>query len=1063
MQVPLEVPDNVSFPGEEEKVLKFWQDNKCFEESLKRSEGKKPYSFYDGPPFATGLPHYGHILAGTIKDVVTRWAAQTGHSVERRFGWDCHGLPIEFEIEKKLKIKTKDEVMAFGIANYNKECRGIVQKFAKEWEIVVGRMGRWIDFENDYKTMNLSYMESVWWVFKELHKKGLVYRGVKVMPYSTGCTTTLSNFEANMNYMDATDPSVVVTFPLEEDPNTSFLAWTTTPWTLPSNLGLCVNPEFKYVKIKDKKTEKVYILAEARLSQLYDAKKLAAKDKPFELLDSYLGKDLEGKAYVPLFDFFVGKKEEGAFKVLLDGYVTADSGTGIVHQAPGFGEDDYRVCFKYGIVKKGQGVVCPLDANGRYTNEVPDFEGMYIKEADPKICDALKAKGRLHTKGSLVHSYPYCWRSQQPLIYKACASWFIEVEAIKEQLLASSASTRWVPEAVHTNRFDNWLRDARDWCVSRSRYWGTPLPLWHSDDWEEIVCVGSVAELEELTGKKFDDIHREFLDDVTIPSKMGKGELRRVEEVFDCWFESGSMPYAQNHYPFENKEKFEQTFPADFIAEGLDQTRGWFYTLTVLGTALFGVSPFKNLIVNGLVLAADRKKMSKSLKNYPDPTEVVNEHSADAVRLYLINSPVVRAEPLAFNKEGVREVVKDVLLPMWNVMKFFIQNYQRYQREGHTMPSECKPVNTMDRWILASSNQLIEFVKEEMRCYRLYTVVPGLLKYLDDLTNWYVRMNRRRLKGADGVEDCGQALITLYSVLMTAVHLLSPFIPFITENMYQRLSQLLPAEKRQESVHYCEIPDADVSLMDPVITRKVARMQTVIDLARVIRAQQNIALKMPVQKVIVIHPSQEYVDDITELRDYVTEELNVLELEVTSDEKEYVVYSAEPNLGVLGKRLKGDAKKIGPEIKKWTHDDVATFLNTKKATVGGHELGEEDVKVVRNFAPGREDYLSNGDGQVLVMLDKTQSAELLQKGLAREFVNRIQKLRKTAGLQAGDAIKVWYQNGDDQLTNALSTEGDYVSENLKNPWAVGEPDTEVIIKEEQELSGMKVVFILAKP
>jgi len=1070
LEASLNIPDNVSFPEEEEKVLQYWKENDCFKTSLKKSEGRTPYSFYDGPPFATGMPHYGHILAGTIKDVVTRWATQTGHHCERRFGWDCHGLPIEFEIEKQLDIKTKDQVLEYGIANYNKACRGIVQRFAKEWETVVSRTGRWIDFENDYKTMNLSYMESVWWVFKELHKKGLVYRGVKVMPYSTGCTTTLSNFEANMNYQDVSDPSVVVSFPLVEDPTTSLLAWTTTPWTLVSNLGLCVNPKFKYVKIKDTKTGNVWILAETRLCQLYDLKK-AEKAKPplFEKLAEFQGTELAGKEYVPLFPFFTAMKEEGAFRVLTDGYVTSESGTGIVHQAPGFGEDDYRVCLAHGIVKKGKGVLCPVDPSGRYTNEVPDFQGMYIKDADPKICEAIKAMGRMVNKGALVHSYPFCWRSNKPLMYKACASWFVEVEAIKDQLLEASDATYWVPDFVHTRRFNNWLQDARDWCVSRSRYWGTPLPIWHSEDWQEIVVVGSVAELEELTGKKFDDIHREFLDDVRIPSKMGKGELRRVEEVFDCWFESGSMPYAQNHYPFENKELFDKTFPADFIAEGLDQTRGWFYTLLVLSTALFGKAPFKNLVVNGLVLAEDRKKMSKSLKNYPDPMEVINKHSADAIRLYLINSPVVRAEPLAFKQEGVKEIVKDVLLPLWNVMKFFLQNYQRFQREGHEMPRELKPTNTMDRWILAASNHLINYVKEEMRCYRLYTVVPGLLKYLDNLTNWYVRMNRRRFKGdGDGVEDCGQALATLYSVLMTAVHLMSPFIPFITENMYHKLSQLLPEDKREESVHYCLVPESDSSLLDEVIERKIERMQTVIDLARVIRAQQNIALKMPVQKVIVIHHSKEYVDDVTELKDYVVDELNVLELEVTSDEKQYVVYTAEPNLGVLGKRLKGDAKKIGPEIKKWTHDDVAQFLNTKKAVVLGHELGEDDVKVVRNFAEGCGDYLSNGDGQVLVMLDKTQSEELLLKGLAREFTNRVQKLRKTAGLQPGDAIKIYYENVEDdaQITGALAQEASYISDTVKHPWAdlkAGAPQTDIIIREEQELNQKKVVFVLAKP
>jgi len=1070
MQVTLEVPDTISFPKEEERVLAFWKEKDCFKTSLQKSQGRKPYSFYDGPPFATGLPHYGHILAGTIKDVATRWASQTGHHVERRFGWDCHGLPVEFEIEKQLKIKTREEVLAYGIANYNNACRGIVQKYAKEWETIIGRTGRWIDFSNDYKTMNLSFMESVWWVFSELHKKGLVYRGVKVMPYSTGCTTTLSNFEANMNYKDTSDPSVVVSFPLEDDPTVSLLAWTTTPWTLPSNLGLCVNPEFKYLKIKDKKSGNTWILAEARLCQLFDLKKAEKSGElPYELLGELRGKDLEGKSYVPLFDYFLPKKADGAFRVMLDSYVTSESGTGIVHQAPGFGEDDYRVCLKYGIVKKGQGVVCPVDESGRFTHEVVDFTGQYIKDADHKICDAIKAKGRLVVKNAFAHSYPYCWRSQQPLIYKACASWFVEVEAIKDKLLVASEGTYWVPDFVHTRRFNNWLTDAKDWCVSRSRYWGTPLPIWHSEDWEEIVVIGSVAELEERSGRKFTDIHREFLDDVQIPSQQGKGELRRVEEVFDCWFESGSMPYAQCHYPFENKDNFEKTFPADFIAEGLDQTRGWFYTLLVLSTALFGKAPWKNLIVNGLVLAEDRKKMSKSARNYPDPMEVINEHSADAIRLYLINSPVVRAEPLAFKKEGVKEIVRDVLLPLWNVMKFFLQNYLRFKREGHEMPKELHPTNTMDRWILASSNHLIQYVVEEMRCYRLYTVVPGLLKYLDNLTNWYVRMNRRRLKGdGESPEECGQALAALYSVLMTAVHLMSPFIPFITESMYQRLAQLLPPEKREESVHYCLVPQADPTLLDPVIERKVERMQTVIELARVIRAQQNIALKMPVQKVIIIHHSQEYVDDVTELSEYVTGELNCLELEITTAERDYVRYSAEPNLGSLGKRLKAEAKNIGTEVRKWSHDDVKGFLSSKKATVLGHELGEEDIKVVKNFAPGIQDFLLHGDGQVLVMMDKTQSEQIFLKWLAREFVNRIQKLRKKAGLQPSDAIRVYFDNteSDEQITAAFAAEATYITDNVKYPChnlKESKIETAEIIREEQELNQKRVVIVLARP
>ncbi|CAK8675951.1 unnamed protein product [Clavelina lepadiformis] len=707
------VAERFNFPEEEEKILELWNKLDAFQTCLKQSKSKPRYAFYDGPPFATGLPHYGHILAGTIKDIVTRFAHQSGFYVERRFGWDCHGLPVEYEIDKTLGIKGPEDVAKMGIAEYNRQCRSIVMRYSAEWEVITKRLGRWIDFKNDYKTLYPWFMESIWWVFKQLYDKGLVYRGFKVMPFSTGCNTPLSNFEANQNYKDTVDPAVIVNFPLDEDENVKMIAWTTTPWTLPSNLALCVNPKMSYVKVNDVANGNTYILMEARLSALYK------KEDEYVVLDKFLGETLFGRSYKPLFPYFAQMKAHGAFRILCDNYVTDDSGTGVVHQAPFFGADDYRVCLSNGVFEKDGDPICPVDASGQFTEEVTDFAGQYVKDADKSICKHLKQAGRLVHQSTTKHNYPFCWRSETPLIYKAVPSWFVRVEQMSKKLLENNSLCYWVPAWVREKRFANWLRDAHDWAISRNRYWGTPIPIWASEDFEEIVCVGSVQELSELSGITVTDLHRENVDQITLPSRMGKGVLRRIPEVFDCWFESGSMPYAQMHYPFENKKEFEDCFPADFIAEGVDQTRGWFYTLLVLSTALFGKPPFKNLIVNGLVLASDGHKMSKRKKNYPDPGLVINSYGSDALRLYLINSPVVRAENLRFQEAGVRDVLKDVFLPWYNAYRFLIQNIIRLEKEDgvtfeysedHLGSSE----NIMDRWILSFTHSLVKFVKQEM-------------------------------------------------------------------------------------------------------------------------------------------------------------------------------------------------------------------------------------------------------------------------------------------------------------------------------------------------------------
>ncbi|XP_054136837.1 isoleucine--tRNA ligase, cytoplasmic [Melozone crissalis] len=1066
-----QVPENINFPNEEEKILTLWKNLNCFKECLKQSKNRPRFNFYDGPPFATGLPHYGHILAGTIKDIVTRFAHQSGFHVERRFGWDCHGLPVEYEIDKTLGIKGPEDVAKMGIEAYNKECRGIVMRYAKEWEFSVTRLGRWIDFENDYKTLYPEFMESVWWVFKQLYDKGLVYRGVKVMPFSTACNTPLSNFESHQNYKDVQDPSVTVSFPLEEDPSVSLVAWTTTPWTLPSNLALCVNPELQYVKLRDKATGKIYILMESRLVALYKS------DSEYQILDRFPGIVLKGKKYKPLFEYFIQCKENGAFTVVVDGYVKEEEGTGVVHQAPYFGADDYRVCMDFNIIQKDFVPVCPVDASGCFTAEVTDFAGQYVKDADKHIIKWLKEKGRLIHSTTFQHSYPFCWRSDTPLIYKAVPSWFVRVEHMVEKLLENNAQCYWVPDFVREKRFGNWLKDARDWAISRNRYWGTPIPLWVSDDLEEVVCVGSMAELEELTGVKVTDLHRESIDGLHIPSRRGKGALRRVPEVFDCWFESGSMPYAQVHYPFESRRELEDAFPADFIAEGIDQTRGWFYTLLVLSTALFGRPPFKNVIVNGLVLASDGQKMSKRKKNYPDPMHIVNSYGADALRLYLINSPVVRAENLRFKEEGVRDILKDVFLPWYNAYRFLVQNVQvlQHKDEGREFLYNENTVkesnNIMDKWILSFTQSLIQFFKAEMAAYRLYTVVPRLVKFVDVLTNWYVRMNRRRLKGENGTEDCIMALETLFSVLFSMCRLMAPYTPFITELMYQNLKTLIdPAsvqEKNTESIHYLMLPQVREDLIDKKIESAVSCLQSVIELGRVIRDRKTIPVKYPLKEVVVIHQDPEALENIRSLEKYVLEELNVRALTLSADKARYGVrLRAEPEHTVLGRRLKGAFKPVMAAIKELSSEQLERFQETGSIVVEGHELHGEDLRLMYQMTEGSAQFEAHSDAQVLVLLDVTPDQSMVDEGVAREVINRIQKLRKKRNLVPTDEITVYYRAlpEGEYLDTVIQQHAEFIFATIKadlKPYPVP-TSREVLIQETTQLKGSELEITLVR-
>uniref|UniRef100_A0A8C9Z9W8 Isoleucine--tRNA ligase, cytoplasmic n=1 Tax=Sander lucioperca TaxID=283035 RepID=A0A8C9Z9W8_SANLU len=917
-------------------------------------------------------------------------------------------------------------------------------------------------------------METVWWVFQQLYDKGLVYQGVKVMPFSTACNTPLSNFESHQNYKDVQDPSVIVTFPLVGNEDVALIAWTTTPWTLPSNLALCVNPEFLYVKVKGERRSLTQVLC---LSSILHTNciQYILQTNLYSIL--FPGKTLKGKKYKPLFQYFAKCGEQGAFQVVMDNYVKEEEGTGVVHQAPYFGADDHRVCTEYKIIQRDQAPICPVDASGCFTSEVTDFAGQYVKDADKNIIKWLKEKGRLVNASSFKHSYPFCWRSDTPLIYKAVPSWFVRVEHMVDKLLDNNSKCYWVPEFVREKRFGNWLRDARDWAISRNRYWGTPIPLWVSDDFEEVVCVGSMAELEELTGVKVTDLHRESIDSLTIPSRCGKGVLRRVTEVFDCWFESGSMPYAQAHYPFENRKEFEDTFPAEFIAEGIDQTRGWFYTLLVLSTALFGKPPFKNVIVNGLVLASDGQKMSKRKKNYPDPGLIVQHYGADALRLYLINSPVVRAENLRFKEEGVRDVLKDVFLPWYNAYRFLVQNVQRLQKEDdieflYNENTAKQSDNIMDKWIQSFTQSLIQFFKAEMDAYRLYTVVPRLVKFVDMLTNWYVRTNRRRLKGESGTEDCLWALETLFSVLFSMCRLMAPFTPFITEMMYQNLRHLIdPAsveEKDSSSIHYLMLPQVRERVIDKRIESAVSQMQSVIELGRVIRDRKTLPVKYPLKEVVVIHQDPEALKDIQSLQKYILEELNVRKLTMSTDKDKYGIrLRAEPDHMVLGKRLKGAFKAITASIKELTSEQLEAFQKT--GIVDGHELHEEDLRLMYTFDQSSDSaaqYEAHSDAQVLVLLDVTPDQSMMDEGVAREVINRIQKLRKKGHLVPSDEITVYYrcQPEGEYLGSVIQAHTDFILATTKAPLLpFPVPKTaSVIIEEKTQLKGSDLELTIVK-
>ncbi len=973
-----QVDPQPNFPAIETETLKFWQQDNTFAASVEQhaatGDASNEFVFYDGPPFANGLPHYGHLLTGFVKDAVPRYQTMRGKRVERRFGWDCHGLPAEAEAERQLGISGTQAITDYGIDKFNEYCKVSVLQYTADWERYVTRQARWVDFTNDYKTLDTPYMESVMWAFKALWDKGLIYEGFRVLPYSWALETPLSNTETRMDdaYKMVQDPALTVAFVLESGDN--LLAWTTTPWTLPSNLALAVAPDVDYVRVRH--NDKVFVLAEARLSAY--AKELDGA----EVLGTVRGSQLVGQSYTPLFPYFAGRP--GAFRVFGGEFVTTEDGTGVVHMAPGFGEDDYQVCKENGIE-----LVVPVNSRGEFTQEVPDYAGLQVFEANPLIIRALKERGVVLRHETYDHSYPHCWRTGKPLIYMALSSWFVNVTAVKDRMVALNQEIRWVPEHLKDGSFGKWLENARDWNISRNRFWGSPIPVWRSDNPEfpRIDVYGSVAELERDFGVKVTELHRPVVDDLVRPNPddpSGKSMMRRVPEVLDCWFESGSMPFAQVHYPFENQEWFEQHNPGDFIVEYIGQTRGWFYTLHVLATALFDRPAFSTCVSHGIVLGADGQKMSKSLRNYPDPMGVFDNYGADAMRWYLLSSSILRGSDFAVTEEGIRDTVRQVMLPLWNSW-YFLSLYAN--AEGKSGKVDFSSDNVLDTYIFSKLHHLVNDTTVSMDAYDLFNACQQVRTFLDVLTNWYIRRSRNRFWSGDQ-----QAIDTLHTVLDVLTRVAAPLLPLITEQAYIGLTG-------NRSVHLTEWPvAADI----PVNNELVIVMDQVRDVCSTtlsLRKSHSRRVRLPLASLTVASPLALGLQPFVSI---ITEEVNVREVKLTADVAGVARHELQVVPAALGPRLGSDTQKVIVAVKKGDWKQQGDVV-----VAGGYELQPHEYQLKLLAAVGDAEATASSalpDGKGVVLLDIVLTPELLAEGTARDIVRIVQQTRREADLGVSDRI-----------------------------------------------------------
>ena len=989
-------PDFVAL---EKEILKFWEEDRTFEKSVHNRDGAAEFVFYDGPPFANGTPHYGHIMVSYVKDVVARFQTMNGKKVDRRLGWDCHGLPAEMAAEKQLGVSGRKQIEAFGVEKFNNFCRADVLKYSGIWVELFKRIGRWVDFSRDYKTMDLPFMESVIHNFKTLYDKGLVYEDYRVLPYSWAAETPLSNFEVNLGYQEKTDTAITVMFTLEN--GMKILVWTTTPWTLPSNLMLAVGKDIDYAVMEENGQK--YVLAQALLGRYKKQLENAVQ------VGTIKGAELLGLSYEPMFPYFKHLKEKGAFKVLSGDFVSTEDGTGVVHIAPGFGQDDFEVCRAYNPEFP---IACPVDEAGKFTSEVPDYAGKQVFETNEPILAFLKENGLLVKKEQYTHTYPYCWRTDTPLIYKAMSSWFVRVTDFRDEMVQNNQQINWIPEHIKDGRFGKWLEGARDWSISRNRFWGTPIPVWKSDNpaFPRVDVFGSLAELKQKTGVEVTNLHKPYIDDVVYKNPddpSGKTLMRRVSDVFDCWFESGSMPYAQVHYPFENKAWFESHFPADFIVEAIDQTRGWFYTLTVLSTALMGKPAFKNCICTGLLMAEGGQKLSKRLKNYPDPNEVLETIGSEALRWFLVSSPVLKGGNVAVDKEGkeIAKAARPALIPLWNAFYFFTlyANAEEYEAKEISHSSEA-----MDNYILSKLKHLRNAVQEGLESYDVSKATSEAAAFMEILNNWYIRRSRDRFW-----EGNAEAFDTLYTVLVNLSKILAPLMPFVSEFVYKTLT-------KGESVHLTDYPALSEIELQQNLMDEMDFLQDLCSAGKFIREEKNLRNRLPLSSLTLVgatlKPAYEEI---------VKDELNVKKVCYDTDLNAYAVKKLYLYTPLLGKTLGKEMGAVMAAYKQgaWHLNDDGTLSIAGQTLTP--DLFEVRLEMKENVA-GR----AFAQNKAVVTLNTTLTPELVREGLARDFVRLVQTLRKDKDFNISDRIVLSWQTSDAELSQALKENEAYIAEQV---------------------------------